>query len=111
VELSGRIPSHLKMSIRKSKRFMKQAAAAYLPQDIINRPKHGFGSPIDKWLRHDLKEMTGDILSPDNIRKAGYFNSDYVSAMLNDHFSGKANNGERLFMLMVFQMWRDAFFR
>jgi len=111
VELSGRIPSHLKLSFRKLKRFMKHASAEYLPQEIINRPKHGFGSPIDKWLRYDLKEMTGDILSPDNIRNGGYFKPDSVSAMLNDHFSGKANNGERLFMLMVFQMWREAFFK
>lgn len=111
VELSARIPSHMKMSLRKLKRFMKHAAAGYLPQSIINRPKHGFSSPIDRWLRHDLKEMTGDILSPENVRRSNYFEPQFVSAMVNDHFAGKANYGEKLFMLMVFLMWHSVFMK
>lgn len=109
VELSGRIPSRMKMSLRKSKLFMKHAASEYLPRNIIHRPKHGFSSPIDKWLRYDLQEMVREALSAKSLKEAGYFNPDFVGAMINHHMSGKLNLGEKLFMLMVFQMWWRKF--
>jgi len=109
VELSAKIPSRMKMNVMNMKRFLKHATAQYLPNEIVNRPKHGFSSPIDQWLRYDLKEMVRDTLSEASLKNAGFFYPGYVSSMIGIHLSGKANFGDRLFMLMVFQMWWARF--
>jgi asparagine synthase (glutamine-hydrolysing) len=109
VELSSLIPAHMKMSIRKSKRFMKNAVADHLPQEIINRPKHGFSSPIDKWMRYDLKEMVDQTLNEKSLKDSGFFKPTYITQLFERHTTGKGNFGEKLFMLMVFQMWWERF--
>ncbi len=78
VELSTRIPPELKMKGLTTKYMLKKTAAKYLPSDIINRPKTGFGAPARKWITNDLEEMIRERLSPQIIKERGIFNEKMV---------------------------------
>ncbi len=109
VEFTATIPPHLKMNLFTLKRFVKHAVRDKLPRQIINRAKHGFSSPIDQWLRYGLKDLLQDTLSKEAIKGSGMFNADYIGKLRSQHLTAKANHGEKLFMLMVFQMWHERF--
>ncbi|EKD99912.1 MAG: hypothetical protein ACD_22C00136G0007 [uncultured bacterium] len=105
VEFAATIPSSKRLSILSTKKLMKNAMRPTLSSEIVDRPKHGFGSPMEKWLRSDLKCLTQDVLSRDSLRKSAVFDSDYVEQLVSQHMSGVKNNGVILFMLIAFQMW------
>jgi asparagine synthase (glutamine-hydrolysing) len=109
VEFAATIPSNLKMTPFTPKRFVKRSMIKRLPRKIINRSKHGFSSPIDQWLRYDLKELMRDILAEDTIKRQGIFNFRYIETLMHQHMAARANHGEKLFMLMVFQMWAQRY--
>ena len=111
VEFAAKIPSKMKLNLFNLKHFLKKAASKDLPKKIINRPKHGFSSPIDIWFRGELKEMLQDTLSENSIKDQGYFNYSYINQMITNHIEEKGNYGEKLFMIMVFQMWYDSFIK
>lgn len=111
VKFSFTIPSKYKISLWETKRFLRKAVKGKLPRKIIKRPKHGFSSPIDKWLREDLAELVRDTLSESGLRSTNLFNYQFIETLMRDHFKGKANNGNELFMLMVFQLWHDKYLK
>jgi len=91
--------------------LLKRLAKRYLPEAIIKRPKKGFGAPLGTWLRGPLRDLAGDLFSPDRIRSAGLFEPAEVSRLLADHLAGRADNRKPLFTLMVFELWRDRWLR
>ena len=64
---------------------------------------------MDRWLRHEMRELMYDTLCADSLRCHGLFNTQYVQKLMNDHTNGATNNGVQLFMLMVFQLWHDKY--
>lgn len=109
VEFAATIPSNLKINLRETKRFLRRAVKNVIPNEIINRPKHGFSSPIDKWLREDLQELVFDTLSKNTIESINIFNYKYIQQLLNDHYNRKTNSGNEIFMLMVFVLWHSKY--
>ncbi|MBN2010069.1 asparagine synthase (glutamine-hydrolyzing) [candidate division KSB1 bacterium] len=109
VELAGRMPSSMKLRPWLLKRFVKRAMHGILPEEIIKRRKHGFSAPMDRWLRHDMRELLCDTLSEQALNRHGLFHSHCVQSLITNHLNGVMNNGVRLFMLMVFQMWHDTY--
>jgi len=81
----------------------------FLPNEVIQRKKKGFGVPIAKWVKGPLKELFGDLLSPDRIKKEGFLNPDYVSALLNDHLMNKKDNRKQLWTLLVWELWVNRY--
>jgi asparagine synthase (glutamine-hydrolysing) len=105
IELAATIPSKYKIKKYRLKHFLKESFNELLPQNILNRPKHGFSSPIDVWMRNELKEYVLGKLSFNSLKSVGIFNSKAVQSLLNLHMSGKKNYGEQLFMILVCQEW------
>ena len=105
VEFSYKIPDSLLISGLKLKTFLKYAFQGILPNNILYRRKHGFATPIDHWIRYDLKELVSDTLLSESNNKIKYLNFNNIIKLVNEHFNGISNNGHKIFMLMVFVLW------
>jgi asparagine synthase (glutamine-hydrolysing) len=105
VEFVMGLPSKLKLKGFTSKYILKKAMANWLPNEVINRPKKGFGVPIAKWVKGPLKELFGDLLSPDRIKREGFFNPEYVSSLFQEHLLNKKDNRKQLWTLLVWELW------
>ena len=103
------LPSNLKLRGLTSKYLLKKATQSLLPQEVIQRKKKGFGVPIAKWVKGPLKELFGDLLAPDRIRREGYLDPEVVSALLNEHLLGKKDNRKPLWTLLVWELWHDRY--
>jgi|APSaa5957512622_1039677.scaffolds.fasta_scaffold08642_4 asparagine synthase (glutamine-hydrolysing) len=104
-ELCFSLPGSYHYSGNLSKRLLKAVAKDYLPQEIINRPKKGFGVPMARWLKDDLNSLMHELLSNKEIQNQGLFNHQYVDKLMKDHEAGKQNNRMVLWALMVFEYW------
>lgn len=105
VEYSWRIPLDMKCQEKRGKLPLRQILYKYVPQDLIERPKAGFGIPLDTWLRNDLRDWAEDLLSQDNINSSGLMDYEVVSKMWNEHVSGSANWQYHLWGIIMFQSW------
>jgi asparagine synthase (glutamine-hydrolysing) len=109
-EFANALPSHYKLRGLTRKFILKNALKGKLPRDIINRKKKGFGIPLTKWLRRDLRPMLEELFSEQRIKKEGHFNSAYVHRLMNEHFEGKKDNRKQLWTLLMFEQWKERFF-
>jgi asparagine synthase (glutamine-hydrolysing) len=109
VEFVMGLPSKLKLKGFTSKYILKNAMNNWLPKELINRPKKGFGVPIAKWVKGPLKELFGDLLSPDRIGREGFLNPDYVNNLLQDHLVNRKDNRKQLWTLLVWELWLNRY--
>jgi len=107
VEFTSFLPDHLKYQKGEGKYLLRRLLSRYVPQTLFERPKMGFGVPIEKWFRGDLKEMLSDYLSVNRLKKEGIFDPACVEMQLKEHLSGKANHCYRLWALLMWEMWRE----
>ncbi len=77
-----------------------------LPKNIVYRPKKGFGMPVAKWIRGELKDFTLSLFEEKKIKEQGIFNYPYIKRLLKEHFSRDKDNRKLIWTLMVFQMWQ-----
>lgn len=111
VDFVSTIPSNLKLHNWTLKYIMKKAMRDKLPPGIADRKKKGFGIPVAKWLKNELRELTLDIFSESNLKKQGFFNFSYVQRLLNEHFRGLKDNRKLLWTLLAFQLWYEKFIK
>jgi asparagine synthase (glutamine-hydrolysing) len=107
VEFTSIMPEHLKFRNGTGKYLLKKLLARYLPINLFERPKMGFGVPIDQWFRKELKELLLDTLSPQRIKKEGLFDERVVEQKVREHLSGRSNHQYRLWPLLMWEMWRE----
>lgn len=107
MEFTAKIPSKLKLRGMEKKYILKKSLQNILPNQILKRPKRGFDVPIAKWLRHDLKDMTSDILLSDSARNRGYFKMDVIAKMVDDHCNNRANWANELWELLILEIWHS----
>jgi asparagine synthase (glutamine-hydrolysing) len=81
----------------------------YLPYDVIYRPKAGFGAPLRRWLRHELREWVGDILSADTLRRRGLFDPKAVAALVADDQAGRVDAAYTILGLVCIEIWCQNF--
>jgi len=109
MEFASSIPSNMKIKSTRLKYILKKALSKALPKEILARGKMGFGVPVDKWFRNELKEYSCGILLSDRSIKRGYFKRDVLKSMLDRHSSGNVNNGERIWSLLNLELWHRMF--
>ena len=107
LQYTAKIPDTLKFRNGTGKYLLKKLLARYLPDHLFERPKMGFGVPIDRWLRSELKDLLLDYLSPERLKKEGLFDHTLVEKRLKEHFSGQHNHHYRLWALLMWEMWRE----
>jgi asparagine synthase (glutamine-hydrolysing) len=110
-EFAFSLPSSYHLSGFTLKRLFKAAVKDLIPQEIINRPKKGFGIPVHQWLRTDLKSQLAKLLAPKRLRNQGLFDADYVQTLIGEHQNQKEDHRMILWALLVFQLWYDQWFR
>ena len=108
VEMAATIPLNLKLKGSTTKYILKQIARGLLPDEIIDRPKHGFGVPLGTWLRQDAAGVRDVLLSPE-ARGRGLFQTAAVEQLINDHVGGRRDHGQRLWSLLTLEWWYRLF--
>jgi len=109
MEFTAKIPPHLKLNHSTLKAILKKSLEDLLPKNILNRPKMGFGIPIMEWFRGDLKDYVRDILLSDKSLKRGYFERTYIEELLDEHIFGNKNHANRIWALLMLEIWHRAF--
>jgi asparagine synthase (glutamine-hydrolysing) len=107
-EFAWRLPLHQKVRNGEGKWLLRQLLYKYVPKQMIDRPKMGFGVPLDKWLRGPLREWTESLLSENRLRQEGFFNYILVRKKLEEHISGKRNWQYHLWDVLMFQAWLET---
>ncbi len=108
VEFATRLPLDMKLRGLRPKFLLKRALRGLLPDDILNRPKKGFGIPVADWFRGPVKEQMLSVLSPERIAGKGFFDPAAVKRLIGDHLSGRKDNRKQLWTLFVFELWHDG---
>lgn len=110
-EFIASLPSDLKFRGFTTKYLYKKAVKNILPKEIVHRKKKGFGIPIAKWIKKDLKNMFQETLAPDKIKTEGFFRPEYVQRLLQEHLEGSKDNRKQLWTLFMFELWLKEYGR
>ncbi len=109
VDFALTLPISMKINNQgKSKTLLRDILYKYVPQKLIERPKAGFGIPIDSWLRGSLREWTNDLINKKKIKDQNYLNFDLINSEWQQHLSGKKNNQHKLWNILMFQSWLET---
>ena len=109
VEFLNSLPSEMKLRGFTSKYILKRAMQDKLPPGIAHRGKKGFGIPVAKWFRGDLRELVLDTLSQTRIHQQGIFRWTEIERLLRDHLRGSRDNRKQLWTLFMFQLWYERY--
>jgi asparagine synthase (glutamine-hydrolysing) len=107
VEFAASLPNHYKVKDGIQKRLLKNIVHRYIPKNIMDRPKMGFAIPTEKWLKGELKSLLHFHLSKSQVNKFGILNYEYIAELLKRFENGKEVNPERLWIILMMQMWLD----
>ncbi|MCF6215806.1 MAG: amidotransferase 1, exosortase A system-associated [Emcibacter sp.] len=105
VEWIATLPSDFKLQGGEGKYIFKKSLEGRLPEDILYRPKMGFGVPLGKWFRGELKQNIRDAVLSERMLDSGYFNADYLHDLVNHHQSGMRDYSAALWTLMMFDQF------
>ncbi len=94
---------------KRSKSILKSAFGYLLPESILHRKKMGFGVPLAKWLREDLRDLLTETLLGKGAKERGVFQVGEVEKLLQEHLSGQRDHRDRLWILFMFELWADRF--
>ncbi len=110
VEAVFPIPQRVKIGAWwQNKRLLRRALRPRLPAAHFRAPKRGFVGPTSAWLRHELRDLLTDELSPARQRRLGYFDPTAVESLLHDHFTGRQNQERILWALLCFSTWHRLY--
>ncbi len=107
IEFVAQLPSNLKIKNGEKKWLLKHIVHKYLPKEMMDRPKMGFGVPIVEWFRDELKEYFLTYLDKNRLEKEGIFNVDEVVKLRDNYLNGKKENIQKLWFILMFEMWYE----
>ena len=108
VEFAWRLPLHQKIRHREGKWLLRRVLHRYVPPHLIERPKMGFGVPIDSWLRGPLRAWAESLLDERRVKEEGYFHPASIRDTWGEHLSGRRNRAAALWNVLMFQAWHAA---
>ncbi|TYB85610.1 asparagine synthase (glutamine-hydrolyzing) [Oceaniovalibus sp. ACAM 378] len=106
--LSARLPLEMKIRDGQGKWVLRQILYQHVPRELIERPKTGFSIPIGEWLRGPLREWAEDLLSPAALAKDNLLDPEPILAAWAEHLSGRRDLTQRLWIILMFQAWRQG---
>lgn len=109
VDVASRLDTGLKQRGREGKWILKKMAERYLPKSIIYRTKSGFGVPLRRWLKHDLKPLVDDLLSDASLTQRGIFKPESVRDLIKKDRSGQEDFSYPIFALLCIELWCRIF--
>ncbi len=108
VEFAWKVPISFKQREGQAKWLLRQVLYRYVPRKIMERPKMGFGVPIDHWLRGPLRDWAEALLDEKRMREEGYFNPVPIRKMWEEHITGKSRWHYHLWDVLMFQAWLES---
>ena len=100
------LPDRLRTKGLQGKVALRRAFAAQLPERVAGRGKTGFGVPLGRWFREDLRELSTDLLLDRRARERGQFRPVEVERLLREHVEGRRDHGHRLWCLLMLELWQ-----
>jgi len=109
IEFVTKVPASLKLAGTETKQLLKRVAKDLIPAEILNRPKQGFGMPIEQWINRQLRDQIREILLEPRTRQRGYVNPDYVDLILDEHHKGRRDHSQPLWSLWILELWHRRY--
>jgi asparagine synthase (glutamine-hydrolysing) len=109
MELCAGLPGRWKLQGGTTKKLFKDALRPWLPSELLDRRKQGFGVPLDDWLRGPLRELPHEVLLDPATVARGMFRREYVAGLIDDQLSGKRDNAGRIWTLVQLELWQRTF--
>lgn len=110
IEWAAQLPSNYKYHNGIKKYILKEIVYKYIPKEIMERPKMGFGIPIERWLGKELKSLVHENLDEKSLNLHGLFKTDEVNRIVTSFFNGRKENYLQVWYLLMFQMWYKKWF-
>jgi len=104
VEVAAALPPEMKLRRLTTKHVLKRLMRTQLPRDIVRRPKKGFGVPLARWFRAELRPLLHEVCESE-LRRTGLFEHDAVTRLVTEHMRGDADHRKKLYTLLVFLLW------
>jgi asparagine synthase (glutamine-hydrolysing) len=108
VSLAWQMPYHLKVRNGQGKWLLRKVLERYVPRHYFDRPKMGFGVPVDQWLRGPLREWAEDHLNVSHLKKQGLLNPEPIWRCWCQHVQGRHDWSARLWLVLMFQAWYQS---
>ncbi|PSL43739.1 asparagine synthase (glutamine-hydrolysing) [Chitinophaga niastensis] len=105
VEFLATVPAAVKVKDNVNKYILKEIVHKYIPKSLMDRPKRPFIAPLTHWFKEELKEQMSYYLSPAKLEQSGIFNVEHVQQLLNNYFAGGKVSHQKLWNILVFQLW------
>ena len=109
MELAAGIPSHLKIKGSMTKFILKKAFSDLLPEAILKRKKMGFGVPVSRWFKKELKEYVYEILMDSRTLNRGYFRREGIERLLDEHIASRYDHSAKIWALLILEIWFRVF--
>jgi asparagine synthase (glutamine-hydrolysing) len=109
IEFAARLPTDLKIRGRRLKYLLRKVASRYIPAEVARLPKQGFGFPVGRWMRQDLRQLVTQRLENSRFVEDGIFRQEYLQDIVREHMSGKRDHSYRLWLLLSLEIWHDIY--
>lgn len=108
VSLAWKLPMTAKIQGQEGKLILRQILDDFVPRNLIERPKTGFGIPVGRWLQYELRDWAEALLNEDRLRREGYIDPAPVREMWSQHLRGNFDWSARLWSILMFQSWLES---
>ncbi|HBO70208.1 MAG TPA: asparagine synthase (glutamine-hydrolyzing) [Deltaproteobacteria bacterium] len=109
MEFAARLPADMKIRRLETKHILKKVFGRFLPPGMLQRPKMGFGVPLDRWFRGELKQKAYDLILSERAIERGYFREGQLRRILDEHVQGKWNWQYQIYNLLMLELWHRRF--
>ncbi len=107
VEFAARVPTAMKVRGSDGKMLLRRVLHKYVPRELVERPKMGFGVPIDQWMKNELRPWCESLLAERTIREQGYLDAGQVARIWREYLGGQRNWFSLLWDVLMFQAWLE----